>query len=217
MTHLLFTNRGEYVPLPGPTLLEFRFRMHYELIKDERPGFGPFRATTKSYDYSLRKAGGASVLDYHWHPSGRSHEMRPHVHLGSAQLRPDAVLSNKVHLLSGRATLESVLRTAIDLGARPLRDDRSDRLTERSRSRGRRRGRWPVRPTGRIRDEAGTLRPSSTRSRRRRCPAGCRASGVQPDCPGWTDCGAAADRVRWVAMVRAQSIDSVCVVSTSKS
>lgn len=130
VTHLLFTNRGEYVPLPGPTLLEFRFRMHYELIKDDRPGFGPFRATTKSYDYSLRKTGGASVLDYHWHPSGRSHEKRPHVHLGSAQLRPDAVLSNKVHLLSGRATLESVLRTAIDLGARPLRDDWSDRLTE---------------------------------------------------------------------------------------
>ncbi|MBF5032271.1 MULTISPECIES: hypothetical protein [unclassified Micromonospora] len=105
------------------TDLEFRARMFYMIIEDPREDYGPYRVTTRGYDYSVRKTDGAAVIDYHWHPVGLSHEKRPHIHLGSSQLRPDAVLSNKQHILSGRVTLESVVRDLIGLGVPPRFED----------------------------------------------------------------------------------------------
>jgi hypothetical protein len=116
-----------FLRLPG-TNLEFRARMFYVIIADDRAGYGPFRVTTRGYDYSVRLTDGAAVLDYHWHPVGLSHEKRPHMHVGSSQLRPDAVLSNKQHILSGRITLESVVRDLIGLGASPRYSDYADLL-----------------------------------------------------------------------------------------
>jgi hypothetical protein len=116
-----------FLRLPG-TQLEFRARMFYMIIKDDRDGYGPYRVTTRGYDYSVRKTDGAAVIDFHWHPSGLSHEKRPHVHLGSSQLRADAVLSNKQHILGGRVTLESVVRDLIGWGARPRFPDWADIL-----------------------------------------------------------------------------------------
>jgi hypothetical protein len=116
-----------FLRLPG-TSLEFRARMFYMIITDDRPDYGPYRVTTRGYDYSVRQTDGAAVIDYHWHPVGLSHEKRPHLHLGSSQLRPDAVLSNKQHILSGRITLESVVRDIIGLGAVPRYPDYVDLL-----------------------------------------------------------------------------------------
>jgi hypothetical protein len=118
-----------YLRLPGITL-EFRARMFYKIIQDDRPHYGPYRITTLGYDYSIRRTDGAAVVDYHWHPVGRSHEKRPHLHIGSSQLRDDAVLSNKQHLLTGRVTFESVIRDLIGLGARPRMENHADRLVE---------------------------------------------------------------------------------------
>ncbi|MFY1688044.1 hypothetical protein [Plantactinospora sp. WMMB782] len=112
-----------YLLLRGEDDLEFRARMFYQIIEDRREGYGPYRCTTLGYDYSVRKPDGAAVVDYHWHPIGLSHERRPHIHLGSSQLRPDAVLSNKQHMLTGRTTLESVIRNLIGLGVRPRYPD----------------------------------------------------------------------------------------------
>jgi hypothetical protein len=94
--------------------------MFYMIIRDNRPDFGPYRVTTRGYDYSVRRADRSKVLDYHWHPAGLSHEQRPHIHLGSAQLADDAVLSNKQHLLTGRVTFESVIRDLIGGRRAPL-------------------------------------------------------------------------------------------------
>jgi hypothetical protein len=116
-----------FLRLPG-TDLEFRARMFYLIIADDREDYGPFRVTTRGYDYSLRKTDGAAVIDYHWHPVGLSHEKRPHLHIGSSQLRPEAVLSNKHHILGGRMTLESVIRDLIGLGASPRHSDFADLL-----------------------------------------------------------------------------------------
>ncbi|HET6484199.1 MAG TPA: hypothetical protein VFG35_29710 [Actinoplanes sp.] len=110
------------------TSLEFRARMFYMIITDDRDDYGPYRVTTRGYDYSVRQTDGAAVIDYHWHPVGLSHEKRPHLHLGSSQLRPDAVLSNKQHLSSGRITLESVVRDLIGLGSVPRYPDYGDLL-----------------------------------------------------------------------------------------
>jgi len=118
-----------YVPLKGAARrLEFRARMLYEIIKDDRETYGPLRVTTKAYDYSLRTADHQGVFDYHWHPTGLSHESRPHVHIGAAQLRTDAVLAAKDHIPTGRITLEAVVRQAIAVGAEPLLKGWEDRL-----------------------------------------------------------------------------------------
>jgi hypothetical protein len=108
--------------------IELRARMFYMLITDDRPGYGPYRATTRGYDYSVRTTDRAAVVDYHWHPVGVSHEKRPHMHLGSTQLRPDAVLASKQHLLTGRITFESVIRDLIGMGVPALHHDWAELL-----------------------------------------------------------------------------------------
>jgi hypothetical protein len=131
-THGLFLTGQDndgYARLLGSPRLELRARMFYEIIRDSRPGYGPFRITTRGYDYSLRAADGCAVLDYHWHPLGNSHTEAPHLHLGDAQLRPDAVLRSKYHLPTGRITFEAVVKIAIESGARPMHEDYEQRLS----------------------------------------------------------------------------------------
>lgn len=126
--HITGTVDDGYVKIGGPQHLEFRAHIYYEIIRDERDGYGPYRVTTRGYDYSICRSDRAAVLDYHWHPNGQSHEVRPHIHLGSTQLHPDAVLSNKQHLTTGRVTFETAIRQAVDLGAVPRFEDWSKRL-----------------------------------------------------------------------------------------
>lgn len=47
------TARDGYVYIGGPRSLEFRARILYEIIRDNRPGYGPYRITTRGYDYSI--------------------------------------------------------------------------------------------------------------------------------------------------------------------
>lgn len=112
----------------GRSDIELRARMKYKIIQDSREGYGPFRVTTRGYDYSVRKADGTAVIDYHWHPTGKSNEVRPHIHIGSSQLRQDSILSNKHHLLCGRITFEAVIRNLIHQDVTPQFDDWSDLL-----------------------------------------------------------------------------------------
>lgn len=123
-------NNEGYAALGGEAHLEFRARMFYEIITDDRPDYGPYRVKTLSYDYSLRTADSRGVIDYHWHPTGKSHEVRPHIHIGTAQLADDAVLAKKDHILCGRITLEEVIRNAIGLGTKTLVAKWDDRLVE---------------------------------------------------------------------------------------
>ncbi|SRR6266508_2044034 len=128
--YLTGLNDSGYVRLAGDQALELRARMFYEIIRDARTGYGPFRVTTRGYDYSLRTADRCAVVDYHWHPLSNSHVAAPHLHLGEAQLRPDAVLRGKHHLPTGRITFEAVVKSAIDSGAKPMRADYEERLAE---------------------------------------------------------------------------------------
>jgi hypothetical protein len=129
--HTLFltgTDNDGYLRLAGDTGLELRARIYYEIITDDRPEYGPYRITTRGYDYSLRTSDGSSVLDYHWHPLSRSHEKAPHLHLGQALLRPDAVAKKKDHVATGRITFEAVVKQAIEWGVRPRFQDYEQRL-----------------------------------------------------------------------------------------
>jgi len=130
--HGLFLTGGprDYIRLKGGTFIELRARMRYKIILDDREGMGPYRVTTRAYDYSLHGLDSSQVLDYHWHPGGNSHEIEPHLHLGDAQLADNALLDSKQHLPTGRITLEDVVRAAIRLGAAPLVNDWDKRLME---------------------------------------------------------------------------------------
>ncbi|MBI1757964.1 MAG: hypothetical protein HYR62_01830 [Actinobacteria bacterium] len=127
--HQLFVNNDTYIELRGPSKLTLKVRMRYKIIEDSRESYGPYRVTTKAYIYSLQDSGGQAMLDYHWHPTGQSDEVRPHLHLGATQLTEGAVLSRKTHVLTGRVTLEDVIRMAIRLGATPVVPNWEDRLT----------------------------------------------------------------------------------------
>jgi hypothetical protein len=58
----------------------FEAQMHYEIITDDRPGYGPYRVTARAYRYRFDLAG-QDVARFHWHPLGRSPHKDPHVHL----------------------------------------------------------------------------------------------------------------------------------------
>lgn len=118
-----------YIRLGGPGRLQMFARMRYKIITDKRKDYGPYRVTTRGYMYGLRSPDNREVLQYHWHPSGQSHEQMPHLHIGSAQIADDAVISESHHLPTGRITFESVIRMAIkEFRVEPLHEDWEDRL-----------------------------------------------------------------------------------------
>lgn len=120
---------GGHVKLRGPARLELSARMRYMIISDTRKDYGPFRVTTRGYLYSLRTTSRQVVVAYHWHPSGKSHEKAPHLHIGSAQIDRDAVISEGHHLPTGRITFEEIIRLAIkEFDVEPYDDKWRDTL-----------------------------------------------------------------------------------------
>ncbi len=63
------------------------------------------------------------LLAYHWHPESKSEVTWPHLHIyGKTQ----PIDHRRMHLSTGRISLESVLRLAMDeFGVEPLRDRRN--------------------------------------------------------------------------------------------
>lgn len=55
-------------PIPGR--LELHASMYWQVIKDERDGYGPFRITTTGYDYSLVIGDKGELWAMHWHAQG---------------------------------------------------------------------------------------------------------------------------------------------------
>lgn len=109
-----FAGEDGYIDLRGGRArLQLSGRMRYMIIEDNRHDYGPYRVTTRGYLYSLCTRDGQALVNYHWHPSGNSHVKTPHLHIGSAQLDQDAVISSAHHLPTGRITFEEIIRTAI--------------------------------------------------------------------------------------------------------
>ena len=125
-THSWTLQRGLGARLRGGFRLDAR--MKYQIIRDDREGYGPYRVTTKAYDYALcRESDGVELFAQHWHPD--STYTAPHMHLGSTLLNPDEPLSRVAHIPTSRATLEQAIRLSMALGVEPICDDWDDRLT----------------------------------------------------------------------------------------
>ncbi len=128
-THMLTWNNDRPVLLKarhGQIRLELR--MGYEIVPaaGER---GPWKVATRVCTYSVHASDGADLLTYHWHPA-TVREHRPHAHVGSAVLRPDAAITRKTHLPTGRTAIETVLRMCIkEFGVQSLREDWEHVLT----------------------------------------------------------------------------------------
>lgn len=131
--HQLRLNRAETATLKGfigdqtrRIRLELGMRMRYKIIEHG----GGYRVTTLAYDHLLMQSSGEVIVNFHWHPDGSSHEKKPHLHVGSSQLARDAVLTSKIHVPTGRISVEQVIRQAIEFGAEPFGDNWEKRLDQ---------------------------------------------------------------------------------------
>ena len=95
-----------------------RLSHDYE-IKGTAGNGGSWQARTAGYIYELSTRTGEAILGFHWHPSGSSPEVGPHLHVYG---RTEPVSLRKAHLPTGLVTLPAVVRMAIrELGVEPLR------------------------------------------------------------------------------------------------
>jgi hypothetical protein len=91
---------------------------NFRVIEDSTAGY---RVTTAGYVYGILDPDGQELLGWHWHPDSRV--QRPHLHIHSEPL------THKIHIPTGRVTIESVLRMlAEELAVIPKRADWADVL-----------------------------------------------------------------------------------------
>ncbi len=115
--------------VPSVQTLALNIAHAYRIIESDAPG-APWQVTTAGYAYGLELADdqtGREIIVFHWHPHEQTVTI-PHIHLEAGAQLGFAPLAN-AHVPSGRVTLESVVRLAIDLGARPRRRNWEDILT----------------------------------------------------------------------------------------
>lgn len=95
--------------------------MYFRIVEaeDER---GPYKVETADYLYSLADTDQREIIAYHWHPHEEGPHHTPHMRLGYGARVQFEGLSD-INLPSGRVALEQIIRLAIELGAKPQRDD----------------------------------------------------------------------------------------------
>lgn len=82
---------------------------------------GLWRVSTAGWIYDLADSRDEPIVAFHWHPEGSGRVTHPHAHVHG---RHDTVELAKLHLPTGRVSIESVIRFAIeDLGVAPRRPD----------------------------------------------------------------------------------------------
>lgn len=101
--HSWSLNDFEGMAFPDGVL--FRASMQYEFVQDS----GTWRVTSRGYAYHLLK-GGVEVWLMHYHPHGKSHEKRPHLHL--PMIGPG-------HFIGERMSFEQAVAWVIESGVSP--------------------------------------------------------------------------------------------------
>lgn len=100
----------------GGVLLRLRQRFH-SIEESQASAAERWHVSTLAYDYRLsRVRDGSELLSWHWHP--QTAIAFPHLHAAADDL------SRKVHIPSGRVSIEAVLRMLLgELGVPARRDD----------------------------------------------------------------------------------------------
>jgi hypothetical protein len=115
-------------PAQGMTLPQFGTfyaQQRFELVKTTEkehadPEREPYRVSTREYIYKLAMNTGV-VVEWRWHPLGRSDERRPHMHPS---------FDRKAHMPGPRIAIEDVIEGCIQVGAPTSCEDWKDRLLE---------------------------------------------------------------------------------------
>jgi hypothetical protein len=103
-------------------------QMHYKIVRDEAPGRGPWRISTRAYRYRVARIG-TDVFRIHWHPWGQSPYRDPHIHLNFA-VPGRAPTTLDEHFPTGRLTFEDAIEWAVGIGVPVARDDWQDVLAD---------------------------------------------------------------------------------------
>ena len=124
--HGALVDRGRPVSLLGEERLRLLAGWRYRVIQD---GAG-WRVSTAGCRYRVERADGTEYFSYHWHPDGESRNPEPHLHLGHAALRQEAVMLERAHLPTRRVAFEDVLLLLLcDARVVPARADAVELLT----------------------------------------------------------------------------------------
>ncbi len=101
----------------------------FKIIRDDHLENGPYKVTTLQYEYQFATPDGDNLLTFHWTPETKESSQKTyhHMHIGSKLLAKDTPILpgslNKAHIPTGRVSIESVVRFAIEeLGVKPLRN-----------------------------------------------------------------------------------------------
>lgn len=93
---------------------------------------GSWSARTVEYVYEVADSRDEPIAAFHWHPENSGRVTRPHVHVHGNH---DTVDLHKLHLPTGRVSLEAIVRFLIeDLDVIPRRPD-WDAIVERHETR----------------------------------------------------------------------------------
>jgi hypothetical protein len=94
---------------------------------------GPWKTRTEGYWYVLHDEDGEEAIAFHWHPWRLS--ARPHVHVHTDQAGSTVMGHhlNKLHLVTGRITVEQVVRFAVEEFGVSARPDYDHILTRNQR------------------------------------------------------------------------------------
>lgn len=102
-----------------------RVRQQFRSVEEpDAPAADRWHVSTIAYDYRLSRGSDRSeLLSWHWHP--RTGVAFPHVHVAADDL------SRRVHVPSGRVSIEAVLRMLVgELSVPPRRGDWAEVLAE---------------------------------------------------------------------------------------
>lgn len=72
-----------------------------------------WQAFVNAYRFSIDSAEtGHEIIAYHWHPTGRSHELEPHLHLGAGleSARPELF---RAHFPTGVITFHQIVQVLL--------------------------------------------------------------------------------------------------------
>lgn len=134
----LILNNSDPVQLRSSPAISLSAGQRFRIVRDDDLERGPYRVHTVEYWYLSAADDDREMLTFHWTPEavGRGQKTYPHMHVGPALLAADSPIFpttfHKKHVPSGRISIESVARFAIEeLSVSPLKLDWSDILDHR--------------------------------------------------------------------------------------
>jgi hypothetical protein len=112
--HTLVLSKGLAVPVGGDVALRM---FHQYSVVPASGTHGPWKVSTVGYVYAIEDLEERELFAYHWHPDTADADVAktPHLHVSGEHER--------LHLPTGRVSMERVVRLAVELGCSTIRAD----------------------------------------------------------------------------------------------